>query len=117
MDRLLLYVMSICEPYKNLPFSLIYAYSAVEEDTVPSSDHLNILFGLFANRYHLHLSAFFVVHPTASFRLYLAMTYLSNGLFKNCICLDTIKGLNPYMDLPSIDLPLIVKNYETMIHN
>jgi hypothetical protein len=37
MDRLLMYVMCVCEQFKNVPYSLIYAYSAVNEETLPSS--------------------------------------------------------------------------------
>ena len=107
-----MYVMSICEPFKGLPYVLIYAYSEVKEENVPSADHLNILFELFSHRYSLHLSNFFILHPSMSLRMFLSMPYLANRFWKNCICIDSLKGLINYIDLTTIEWPLVVKNFE-----
>jgi hypothetical protein len=112
MDRLLMYIMTKCDDLKSQPYVLIYAYSGVLEEHVPSSDHLNTLFELFSQRYSLHLANFFVLHPTVSLRLYLSMPYLSSGFLKSCICIDSIKSLSPYMDLATLEFPLVVKNHE-----
>jgi len=108
-----MYIMSICEPFKGLPYVLIYAYSEVKEGVnVPSGDFLNNLFELFSHRYSLHLSNFFILHPTMSLRVFLSMPYLSNRFWKNCICIDSIKGLINYIDIATIEWPLVVKNHE-----
>ena len=108
-----MYIMNICEPFKGLPYVLIYAYSGVQEGvSVPSGDHLNQLFELFSHRYSLHLSNFFILHPTMSLRVFLSMPYLSNRFWKNSICIDSIMGLTNYIDITIIDWPLIVRNYE-----
>lgn len=95
MDRLLMYIMTVCDDLKSQPYVLIYAYSGVEEEHVPSSEHLNTLFELFSQRYSLHLANFFILHPTVSLRLYLSMPYLSSRLWKSCICIDSIKESEP----------------------
>jgi hypothetical protein len=68
---MLLYVMKVMEAYRCRPFVLVLTFSAMEEETSPSTELLQDVFDLLAARYQENMQQFYVLHANYYLRMYL----------------------------------------------